>query len=274
MRRGLFIMLLMFTAGWLSGCSDSDGKGEINPFFQVVIEVEDPDGNPVPGLNVELTSDNPYLQDFRNNKAVTRIEFRVPRQAQARLTVEDINGTPIRDLVDGVLAAGRHQIAWDARNYAGVHQPSGRYTVRMIGYSPETGLPEFEETVDILMCLVDPFQAPIGVTDKRGRLVISEKSHFPHLYDRDPMTATNENSEIHGFLEPNEDMIVSLGDTTGGGMMIFREKIPGRGIYRFEWTRQVSRRRERTIKAAGLDDPVPMPPAEWMLGPAYPNPFN
>lgn len=274
MRRALLIILLMFTAGWLSGCSDSDGEGEINPFFQVVIEVEDPDGNPVPGLNVELTSDNPFLQDFLNNKAVTRIEFSVPRQAQARLTVEDINGTPIRDLVNGVLAAGRHQISWDAKNYEGVHQPSARYTVRMIGYDPETGLPEFEETVDILMCLVDPFQVPIGVTDSRGRLVINDKSHFPHLYDREPMASTNENGEFSGILEPNEDMIVSLGDTTGSGMMIFREKIPGRGIYRFEWRNPVRDPRRERPTTEGRKSTMPPPLAVWELGPAYPNPFN
>jgi hypothetical protein len=274
MPRVLMIALLLYVAGFLTGCSDSDGDPGVDPFFKVTIQVEDPAGNPVPGLNLELTSDNPYLQDFRHNKARASVQFTVPRSAQVQVTVEDINGTTIRDLIDGILAAGRHEVHWDARNYKGVHQPSGRYTFRMIGYSPSTGLPEFEDTIDVLMCLVDPYYHPIGVTDEKGQVVLTDKRHFPHLYNRDPMAAVDETGQIQGLLEPTADMIITLGDTAGGGTMLIRDEIPGKGFYRFVWAPNKIRPLTHEKKAEGPEQPATIPPAEWMLGPALPNPFN
>jgi len=271
MRRILMITLLIFVAGSLTGCSD--GESEVEPFFQVTIEVEDEAGKPVPGLNLELTSDNPYLQDRKGDKARATIEFSVPRATRVRLVVEDITGAHIRNLIDGILMAGRHQFIWDAKNDEGIHQPSGRYTIRMIGYDPESGGPEFEDTIDVLMCLIDPFHQPIGVTDENGQVIITDKRHFPHLYDREPMMAYEEIAEPQGLLEPTADMIITLGDTNGGAML-FRDEIPGRGTYRFVWTRNRVTTWETGKMVEEPEFAMSPPLPEWKLGPAYPNPFN
>ena len=44
----------------LGGCSD-DEKPIVDPLFGVIIEVKDAAGQPMPGLDLELTSNNPYL---------------------------------------------------------------------------------------------------------------------------------------------------------------------------------------------------------------------
>lgn len=274
MGRTLMIVGLVLAAGLLIGCSDSDEGSGVDPFFQVVIKVEDPQGNPVPGLNLDLTSDNPYLQDFKRDKAVTRIRFVVPVPARVQMVVEDINGQAIRDLIDGQLAAGYHEVAWEGKDYEGIYQPSGRYTFRMIGYDPATGLPGFEDSVDGLMCLVDPYSHAIGVTDSNGVITLRDKRHFPHLYDRAPMVATDENGTIKGQLEPTEDMLVAFGDTLGNGTMIIRRAIPGRGFYRFVWDPSKPRDQAAEKKAEGSDIPIPPPPVDWMLEQPYPNPYN
>ena len=56
----------------------------------------------------------------------TRITFELPRQAQVRLTVYDIQGRRIRELANGVYGAGRHDVTFDAGGLA-----SGVYIYRL-----------------------------------------------------------------------------------------------------------------------------------------------
>jgi flagellar hook assembly protein FlgD len=55
------------------------------------------------------------------------------------VVVFDALGRRVRTLVDGPLAAGRHEIAWDGRDGRGVDAPAGVYLVRAAAatYAPE-----------------------------------------------------------------------------------------------------------------------------------------
>jgi hypothetical protein len=59
------------------------------------------------------------------------IAFTLPREADTRLSVLDLQGREIAVLVDGALPAGRHEPVWDPAR--GAHAPrAGVYFVRLV----------------------------------------------------------------------------------------------------------------------------------------------
>lgn len=231
-------------------------------------------GDPVPGLLLGLLSDNPYLQDFKVDKAAVALRFTIPIPTRVVVRVEDILGDPVVELVNGNLPAGAHQVVWNGQDAAGTHQPSGRYTFRMIAADPSAENGVFEEAVDGLMCRLDPARAPVGVTDDEGRIVLTDSRLFPHFFDREPMDSTDETGEVQGALQPTVDMIFSLADTATGGMMIFREKVERRSSLRFEWREIAPAAPGRKKKTGEGADIIAPPPVDFDLKPVFPNPFN
>ncbi len=195
-------------------CSDDD---PVKPEdFAVVIQVNDPAGNPVEGLRVGLANDHAYFQDgFSAAKAMVKIPFRTTMDVGIRLTIEDIEGEVIRVVDEGDISAGSHLRGWDGKNNAGVHQPSGRFTAHLVATNVETGYGVFEGRVDMLLSVRE--YIPNGYTDQDGRLVLKDRRLFPHLYDRSDLVATNENGESLGLFNLIPLMRISLIDTAGDG---------------------------------------------------------
>jgi hypothetical protein len=71
-------------------------------------------------------------QNFPNpfNPATT-VAFDLARPAVVRIGIYDVSGRLVRTLVDGSVPAGRHEIAWNGVNNAGIGVPSGLYFYRM-----------------------------------------------------------------------------------------------------------------------------------------------
>jgi uncharacterized protein len=61
----------------------------------------------------------------------TTIAFTLPAAGPARLAVYDPAGRLIRTLVDGEMAAGRHEVPWDGRDGASRSMASGTYLARL-----------------------------------------------------------------------------------------------------------------------------------------------
>jgi len=61
----------------------------------------------------------------------TTIRFSLDRRQQVELSVFDIAGKRVVRLVDGVLEAGEHPVAWDGRDASGREVSSGTYLVRL-----------------------------------------------------------------------------------------------------------------------------------------------
>ncbi len=67
---------------------------------------------------------NPFL-------AATSIRFDLARSTVVRLSVFDIQGRPVRTLVNGTLGAGSHDLAWDGRTGSGRAAGPGIYFYRL-----------------------------------------------------------------------------------------------------------------------------------------------
>jgi hypothetical protein len=78
----------------------------------------------VPELALSLTGANPFSQR-------ARLEFTVPREEHATLSVLDVTGRTVQVLVDGDAPAGRNVAAWNGRDATGSRVASGVYFFRL-----------------------------------------------------------------------------------------------------------------------------------------------
>jgi hypothetical protein len=119
---------LLWTAERFLGCRlHGAGAGEV-PVHCGNTGVEDPaedDDLPPPLAVVPLSAaPNPF-------NPRTTVRFTTPQAGPVSLDAHDLRGRLVRHLVDDVLAAGSHEIAWDGRDDAGRPLPSGTYLLRL-----------------------------------------------------------------------------------------------------------------------------------------------
>ena len=221
-----------------------------------------------------LVSDNPYLQDGKGEKASTSIEVTIPTRCWVHIAILDIEGEVVEWLVNGEWVPGVYSVAWGGTDDDGVRRNSGRYTAAVQTYDLETDELLAEDSVDMLMCILDPVRKHVGVTDENGRIVLSDWTLFPQLYDRDPMTAFDETGEAMGALQPTDTMIFTFADTLNGGGMTFKSDVPGPVALEFQWSPSSMAVPESPAKGVTVIRTPPGPTPVFKVGPVYPNPFN
>lgn len=271
------LMLALTLAALCLGAASCGDDDPVKPAeFAVTIKVVDPAGNPVEGLRIGMVNDTPYYQDgLQADKAVCGIPFQVPMNVSVRLTIENVEGQEIRELVFDELVAGWHRVMWNGLDDAGVHQPSGRYTVHMVATQLGTGQWVFEDRTDMMLAMLDWSRVPAGYTNANGVLVLKDKKLFPHLYDLPDMEATDENGEIMGKIELTPLMRISLGDTIAHQGMSFKKEVLEGSVLEFVWNPHQPQSPPEVGAEAPQTGPVnQIPPAEFYLGRVFPNPFN
>ena len=104
-------------------CSPLSAKGDLwtLAFPPSLVSVD-------PGLE---TTKALALRAFPNpSRAVTTLEFDVPSKRAGTVRVFDVAGRMVRELQNGLLTVGRHQVLWDGRDGAGNRVTPGLYFVR------------------------------------------------------------------------------------------------------------------------------------------------
>ena len=61
----------------------------------------------------------------------TALELSLETPVALRVTVHDVTGRRVRELLEGVQPAGRHTLAWDGRDATGRRMPRGTYYLRL-----------------------------------------------------------------------------------------------------------------------------------------------
>jgi len=71
-------------------------------------------------FKLHRNSPNPF-------RSATRIAYDLPARTRVRLSIYDVDGRQVRQLADGVQAAGRYSLQWNRRDKMGWTCPSGVY---------------------------------------------------------------------------------------------------------------------------------------------------
>lgn len=69
-------------------------------------------------------SPNPFVSDIS-------VEYHLASEVHVRLSVYDLSGRLVAELVDAEMSAGRHEVVWEGSDLSGVMMPGGIYTVRL-----------------------------------------------------------------------------------------------------------------------------------------------
>lgn len=261
----------------LPACSD-DGPSSPPTRAEVTVTVVDGSGDPVPNLELNILNDNDFMQDGKGLKAATEVRYQVPISCRVRVTIADVAGRVVATLIDSTSVAGVHGVVWNGQDSDGVPMPSGRYETRMV-CSDEDGTLLFGDAQPMLMCILDMDRMIVGTTDADGRIVLTDRTLFPHLYDDLPdMMAYDESANEMGLIELTEDMRFYL-------------RRAGDGSYGRRYDVKVESSREAITltwiepSGAASADPVERRPPElrrpvepgdsvFYLWPNFPNPFN
>jgi flagellar hook assembly protein FlgD len=62
--------------------------------------------------------------------AATRIHLALPEEAEVQLSIFDLSGREVKELLSGSRSAGHHEVIWDGRNRNGMLLRTGYYVVR------------------------------------------------------------------------------------------------------------------------------------------------
>jgi FG-GAP repeat/FlgD Ig-like domain len=104
--------------------NDGDpGKAHIH-LNEILVGVFDNPRSPIGRVRITPNVPNP----FRNS---TAINYDLPNEGRARLTIYDVLGRMVRTLVDGQKPAGTNVAVWDGRDDSSRFSPSGIYFCRL-----------------------------------------------------------------------------------------------------------------------------------------------
>lgn len=120
----------------------TDGSVEEGLFYEYRLESENGLNSVETGwIEVPVASARLYQNHPNPFNPATTIVFTIPGQSSVKrnaiLSVYDVRGILVKTLVNGPVAGGRHEVAWDGRNNHGVGVSSGVYFARFVtgGYS-------------------------------------------------------------------------------------------------------------------------------------------
>jgi flagellar hook assembly protein FlgD len=82
----------------------------------------------VPALPREFAFDNNYPNPFN---PTTNFSFALPVETAVNISIYNILGRKVAELVDGVLPAGRHTVSWDGKDSEKNSVSTGVYFAQM-----------------------------------------------------------------------------------------------------------------------------------------------
>jgi hypothetical protein len=80
------------------------------------------------GMSARLTVDRSCPNPFSE---ATLIRFDLPEQGEINLSIHDVQGRLVRELVCEVRSAGSHSVAWNGRDFTGAEVVGGIYFVHL-----------------------------------------------------------------------------------------------------------------------------------------------
>lgn len=247
-RLGLAALIL---TGVVTACGDENTATGPRS-FRVTLEVTDPDGRAVSGLELGMAPDTPWYVDgrvrpfgasavadqlqqpFPSPSTMFSIPFRLDVTSRISLTIEDVEETTVRRLVDGQVESGAQTAVWDGRDDAGALMPSGVYTAHLVARDLGSETVRLNDSRRVLLAVFD--RMTVGTTDQRGRIVLEEKRLFPFLYDVPDMPAVDENGATVGTISLGSTVRFYFTDPASGFTRRYDRDVAGPATLSFVWS--------------------------------------
>jgi len=91
-------------------------------------------------LTLRLTNSFVILQNYPNPfNPSTTIQYRLNQKGTVNISVYNLSGQEIRQLIDSNQDPGQHSVSWDGKDEKGIVVGSGMYFYRLNGHSSFSG---------------------------------------------------------------------------------------------------------------------------------------
>jgi hypothetical protein len=114
--------------GAIASWTDGRNAGTSPDIFALQVLFASPVDVPGSTAATRLQMSRPDPNPARNQ---LQLKFALPREADVRLAIYDLQGRRVRDLANGVRSAGEHVVQWDLRDEAGRAVGAGLYLARL-----------------------------------------------------------------------------------------------------------------------------------------------
>lgn len=265
-----------------TGCYES---GEDRPFY-LQLRVVDVDGRPMRDLelsaHVPLDYPGAAKRPESSKRAATRIQMTVPVAAYGTIDLFHIDGDLMRHLHAAEFPAGQHELVFDGLDEQGTRlYGTIPFRVRAKFYESEGGPLLWEgQSLCVLYTGVDEQQRlPLGTTDGRGMILVTERRHFPFLFNLSSLRAVDLDGLDVGAIEILDEVEFTAREASSGQSV---RKITSLrdGPNRVDMIWNPAPVAESSESAAHLLSPRAKdvegggPPVEFSVEVCRPNPFN
>lgn len=290
--RGLRTMFFMALVVMTGSCADDPVEPDGQPDFAFEATVKDTNGAPVSGLQATLfvPLDPPDGRPEQPSdtaspdKANVLLRFETPVEARLHIQFLDLLRRPVKDLLDEVLPAGAHLLAYDGTDEADEHLLGTVVLLcRLRAFDPVSHATLFADSTLAVLCTgVDRQQRPsLGTTDAAGVIRSVDPLLFPGIFQLPPLNGVDESGNGTGSFSISDSVQVLLRNPENG-MEQTAVLAVGPGINRFDviWdparAATTTRGNVASLPRAWIEPVCPKEAASpplwsWML---YPNPFN
>jgi hypothetical protein len=207
-RRSLVLPLILIASTLLS-CEDDPTRPSTSD-FALTVTVTEPDGTPVPGLDVVVWNISRQLitflqDDFFGRRAVTTLRFELAAPGRCWLTVTDVAGRVVQTIFAGEeLPAGTHQVLFgpEIDYIAGV----AVFAAELVVHDLEPDVERFRQSRWMTMVELDRQRLTLPRTDAEGRVVLRDPRYAPGLVVTEAMPAIDENGDHMGSFVIGDSM--------------------------------------------------------------------
>lgn len=272
-------LLWLFLAVPFLGACEEDSDPPVDPGFSVDLTVVDSNGDAMAGVEAYLHIPLPpgITQDKSSGRAATAFRFEIPAPRRVSLDVYDLQGEPVRQLLDAELPAGAHELVWDARDQTGQPFLGTRVFEVLMRVFDGDKLLYGSSVYPVLHTGLDAGQQPlVGTTDASGRLRIEDRDLFPMLDAPTDLEAMDETGASQGSFAIGDEAQVRLRDpNTQESMVVTMDIQEGPNRRTVAWTPAPAPPARIPAVLPAKDVPVvPVPPNGLELRTNFPNPFN
>jgi hypothetical protein len=285
-RRSLVLPLILIASTLLS-CEDDPTRPSTSD-FALTVTVTEPDGTPVPGLDVVVWNISRQLitflqDDFFGRRAVTTLRFELAAPGRCWLTVTDVAGRVVQTIFAGEeLPAGTHQVLFgpEIDYIAGV----AVFAAELVVHDLEPDVERFRQSRWMTMVELDRQRLTLPRTDAEGRVVLRDPRYAPGLVVTEAMPAIDENGDHMGSFVIGDSMVVRAYDADGKWVQAWTEVDAGANAIALRWDAPLrgiasgsdflSLERARAMSSIAPAGPSRVFPATDLLYQNAPNPFN
>lgn len=255
-----------------AGCDDDPAAPE-DTSFALTVTVLDADGDPLADAPVVIIPALPpgVLQDGKAAamRAAVTLPFTLPGDCRGDLTIVDVAGTPVRQLlVAHELPAGRHAVVWNGQDDEGNAMNTGWYTAILVCRDAATGALVYEGQRHLLLIHVDGDRTPFRTGDD-GTVTITDRRIVPAFWTLPPVRHVDESATLI-----QEFALTTSTEIRAAGARITVALEDGPQEVTVQASALAAPAQAAPVVSAPLgaadgDDPVPV-----IFGDPYPNPFN